>query len=1096
MLIIKKIFSKINQLPLVVYHLIFLVIILTNLIPHNQWFLGWDSINSELNTSLNIKRSLFASWEENYGLGTLGGHGFAAILPHSLINSFLSFTLPQNLIRPIFTFICYYLGGLGIYFLIRKLLSFISDNKFINYIALISSLFYLFNLATALTFSVQLEAFIIHFAALPWLFWIIVQLFSSFSKKNIIFFCLINFFASTQGFLPTLFIAYMVSLLLFLIAYIFSHRFSRLSLHHSFIIFLLTLIINAYWFLPFVYFSITRSSQTSQSYNNLVATTDFIEQSKKYGTLENTVLLKGPYWDSYELGEYIAAPWKNHHQNPVVPLIGYVFFFLAIIGIIISFIKHKNCYFLGFTFIFIYCFSSIAISTPPFSYLNQLIKIISPIYYQAFRVPFTKLGIGTAFSMSILISLALFYLIQIKKNININRIIIGLSLLFIIFYNLPVFKGKFIFPKMYVDLPSSYLQIIDYFKSQPDGRIADMPQSCPEGWYGYNWGYFGSGFYWYGVKQPFLSRSFDVWSQNNENYYWEVSQALLRQDYQSVDQIFEKYNVNWVLYDPNLLHCRAQKVFTNKDEFLDFFNNNSNYKLVKTFSSQNIFPISLYQRTTKSNSFVSLSSNLSNIGPVYNYNDNDPIKTSPYISDKEKPYQQFFPFRNLFTKRSSQNNNFTINIKDNSIIFSTILSPQLQSYKLNQNILADNYLPITIDIPKKSANLYEVLLNIKTPIVKLDQTIISQQPIQINLGGFKYSNSLPFQVIINNVPINIENKPISNVFYPNSINTIQIINNKKQIIFSWQESITDLVSNYTKNTNIIIPSYKQGLLEIEVPIINIPPLSSLTIESPFNKIKPQLCDTTNSSPEKNKYEINEFQDPKYIRLISQNVKQCLSLTVDNISTNYSYLANIVTRHSQGENLFLNITNKNRPIGVNLYLQSSKTFENEFLIIPSNIPNELEYNFGFESKSFNETTINDIKSINLYAIPYYYLNNLNFSSTQIPASQNSLNYLPNNVKHPNETFYKVILPSETPNDFIILYQSYSPEWIAFYFNGLKPVFLKDHVLINNWANGWKLPSTINDKSSTIYIIFWPQILEFLGFILLIPAFIWILKKEKQ
>jgi hypothetical protein len=189
MSIIKKLFSQKFQIPLIIYHLIFLIIILTNLVPHDKWFLGWDSLNTELNPLLNIKRSLFAMWQENYGLGTLGGHGFAAILPHSLITGFLSIFFPPNLIRPIFTFACYYLGGLGIYFLIKKLLSFVSSNKFINYIALVGSLFYLFNLATSLIFSVQLESFIVHFASLPWLFWIIINLLSSFSKKNIILFC-------------------------------------------------------------------------------------------------------------------------------------------------------------------------------------------------------------------------------------------------------------------------------------------------------------------------------------------------------------------------------------------------------------------------------------------------------------------------------------------------------------------------------------------------------------------------------------------------------------------------------------------------------------------------------------------------------------------------------------------------------------------------------------------------------------------------------------------------------------------------------------------------------------------------------------------
>jgi hypothetical protein len=644
---------------------------------------------------------------------------------------------------------------------------------------------------------------------------------------------------------------------------------------------------------------------------------------------------------------------------------------------------------------------------------------------------------------------------------------------------------------MYVNLPSAYLQIIDYFKSQPNGRIADMPQSCSEGWYSYKWGYFGSGFYWYGIKQPFLSRSFDVWSQNNENYYWEISQAFRRQDYNSIDQIFEKYNVNWFLYDPNFLHCSNQETFMNKDEFLKFFNQNSNYKLVKTFSSQNILPIYLYQRNTQSNSFISISSDIPNIGPIYDFNDNDPIKIYPYVSDSQSTYKQFFPFRNFFTKRNSQTKDFETNINDDSIIFSTKLPPGLQNYQLNQNFVIDDYLPISIDIQKKYSNSYDVLLNIKNPVITIDKKVITQEPIQIKLGEFKSSNSDPFQVIINNVSNNFDSKSIPGIFYLDSTNTIQIVNNKNQKIFSFQKNITESVLTILNNSTITIPQYKEGILEIKIPIIN-------KVESSFNNARPQLCDNPLSSSTKNKYEINDLQDPKYIRLISKDTEQCLNLSIGNISTNYSYLANIVTRHQQGENLFLQVTNKNRPIGIDLYLQSSKTFNNEFIIIPSNLPNEIEYNFNFESKSFNQqSTINDINSINLYNIPYYYLNNLNFSSEQNSNSQNISNYSPDNVKHPNETFYKIILPPKASNKFIILYQSYSPEWLAFSKTKQFPYFslLKNHTTINNWANAWQLPQNY-DLSSTIYILFWPQILEFLGFALLIPITIIVFKKDKN
>lgn len=98
----------------------------------------------------------------------------------------------------------------------------------------------------------------------------------------------------------------------------------------------------------------------------------------------------------------------------------------------------------------------------------------------------------------------------------------------------------------------------------------------------------------------------------------------------------------------------------------------------------------------------------------------------------------------------------------------------------------------------------------------------------------------------------------------------------------------------------------------------------------------------------------------------------------------------------------------------------------------------------------------------------------YKSTISPAQYQQLNH----------SLYK--LSAMNLNGTIILGQSFSPSWLAFYFTGLRPNFLTSHVLVNNWANGWLLPSNLQSCQSdcpTIYFFFWPQLLEFLGFILI-------------
>lgn len=86
----------------------------------------------------------------------------------------------------------------------------------------------------------------------------------------------------------------------------------------------------------------------------------------------------------------------------------------------------------------------------------------------------------------------------------------------------------------------------------------------------------------------------------------------------------------------------------------------------------------------------------------------------------------------------------------------------------------------------------------------------------------------------------------------------------------------------------------------------------------------------------------------------------------------------------------------------------------------------------------------------------------------------------------------------PVKYVVLNEAFNKNWLAYYYKGIKPVFLKNHVLYNNWANAWQLPGDFlkSEKlASNIHIIFWPQILQYLGLIITASTLIFILKKSK-
>ena len=138
----------------------------------------------------------------------------------------------------------------------------------------------------------------------------------------------------------------------------------------------------------------------------------------------------------------------------------------------------------------------------------------------------------------------------------------------------------------------------------------------------------------------------------------------------------------------------------------------------------------------------------------------------------------------------------------------------------------------------------------------------------------------------------------------------------------------------------------------------------------------------------------------------------------------------------------------------------------------------------------EQTINDISRIRIYTIPYQEMIQTKIQNTD----KTSLVLAPATLTHPNSALYVVTIPKQVSETTLILNQSYDTGWIAFQNGKLLP----NHALINNWANGWTIESTnlqINKSANntTIIIFFWPQLLEWFGFLLIPLPFVLMMRK---
>ncbi len=268
-------------ITLALYHAIFLLIILTNFHASGR-LMGWDGLYPELNIGLNISRGLTSGWQEYYGAGLVGGHGFAATLPHTLTVAILSYLAPQELLRMIFVLLCYYLGGLGMIWACAKVLAHTFPHASENsrrQISLVASIYYLFNLGSIQTFYLPLEAFTVQFAFLPWLIHATLLVFEKPNNKRMLLLLLLSVASSTQGFIPSLFLSYIASLACISFSFIWIHKgvFSAWKTIAS--VWIAVIVGNLYWLGSVLYFSITQSKDYINAYNNITSTPEFITKS-------------------------------------------------------------------------------------------------------------------------------------------------------------------------------------------------------------------------------------------------------------------------------------------------------------------------------------------------------------------------------------------------------------------------------------------------------------------------------------------------------------------------------------------------------------------------------------------------------------------------------------------------------------------------------------------------------------------------------------------------------------------------------------------------------------------------------------------------
>jgi len=266
-------------------------------------------------------------------------------------------------------------------------------------------------------------------------------------------------------------------------------------------------------------------------------------------------------------------------------------------------------------------------------------------------------------------------------------------------------------------------------------------------------------------------------------------------------------------------------------------------------------------------------------------------------------------------------------------------------------------------------------------------------------------------------------------------------------------------------------------------------------KSPVNINLPSISYTSRNLANINKGASNLAYDSSNdsLSIYTKNQTHGLFLEFPSLPHNYGYIIAVKSQYLSG--LPLRLSFKNAVTQFNLFedeLSRQTTPSWDYFLIP---PSDDGYGFQLELNAVSYAGILSLSQVHrlaLIPIPYQYLSHIN-TGKPIPASSTISPVFESKFNH---TFFSITLPPSLPaSSYLTLPQSFSKGWLAFYFGGLRPVFLRNHILVNNWANGWEIQNIRTDGSQPIppiFILFWPQLLEFIGLSIIPFIFFLILK----
>ncbi len=229
-----------------------------------------------------------------------------------------------------------------------------------------------------------------------------------------------------------------------------------------------------------------------------------------------------------------------------------------------------------------------------------------------------------------------------------------------------------------------------------------------------------------------------------------------------------------------------------------------------------------------------------------------------------------------------------------------------------------------------------------------------------------------------------------------------------------------------------------------------------------------------------------LESEQLMRLKSRHASNCSArFTLPQLPHHLGYLISVSSKNVTGNSLLFWLENLNaRRADLELYLPKYSSLQTDYFFQPPMEEFGAGYTLHFDNWSFNrDETVNDLGKVAVYPIQWDFLTNIAFVK---PNFEDNTQTIPLQfVNHQAPYLYTVKINDDNQSKILNLFQSFDSGWQAWIYPGKFPLQrVENHLKINNWANGWEIGP---HQTGTVIIFYWPQLLEWSGFILILGTF---------